>query len=312
MRLFISYRRDDAAGYAGRLEGALEQRLGRGSVFRDLQDIPPGEDFAATIRRRLADAQAVVVLIGPRWAGGDAAGARRIDDPADFVRLEVQAALESGVRLVPVLLPGATMPPAASLPAALRGLSARNAMSIADPHWEADVDRLLAAVGGPPRRALWPWVVGAAVLAGAAVAGVCRWWPPAGSDLQAPLLGAWQGSVRYDWGDRHAERFVFERHAGGLTGTASFLGVPRPVENLRFDGRNLHFETRTEQSMGDATRTLTHAYAAELHGTADAARLVFRLQSTGGFRSHAPVAFEAQRPAPAASTPPGTPAATRP
>lgn len=302
MRLFISYRRDDAAGYAGRLEGSLEQRLGRGSVFRDLQDIPPGEDFAATIRRRLADAQAVIVLIGPRWAGGDAAGPRRLDDEADFVRLEVQAALESGARVVPVLLPGATMPPAASLPVPLQGLAARNAMHIADPHWDADVDRLLAALGGVPRRAVWPWAAGAALAGGLAVAALCTFWPSPGDGAEA-LLGRWDASVRYDWGDRHAERFQFERHAGGLTGTASFLGVPRVLENPRFDGRNLHFETRTEQSMGDATRTVTHAYAAELQGTPPHERLVFRLQSTGGFASHRPVSFEAIRAAAAASAP---------
>ena len=95
-RVFISYRRDDAAGYAGRLEEALERRFGSGSVFRDVLDIPPGADFAAAIRARLAAAQAVVVLIGPRWAGGDEPGARRIDDPEDFVRLEVALALGGG------------------------------------------------------------------------------------------------------------------------------------------------------------------------------------------------------------------------
>ncbi|HPO19722.1 MAG TPA: toll/interleukin-1 receptor domain-containing protein, partial [Rubrivivax sp.] len=79
-RVFISYRRDDAAGYAGRLEEALEQRLGRGSVFRDVIDIAPGADFEQAIRQRLAGAQAVLVLIGPRWAGSDASGSRRLGD----------------------------------------------------------------------------------------------------------------------------------------------------------------------------------------------------------------------------------------
>ena len=138
------------------------------------------------------------------------------------------------------------------------------------------------------------------MLAGAAVAGLCTFWPAPADDATV-LLGRWDANVRYDWGDRHAERFHFERHAGGLTGTASFLGVPRVIENPRFERGNLHFETRTEQSMGDATRTVTHAYAAELRGTPPDERLVFRLQSTGGFSSHAPVGFEAAR---AASAPP--------
>ena len=87
--IFISYRRDDAAGYAGRLEEALEQRLGRGSVFRDVIDIAPGADFVQAIGQRLAGAQAVLVLIGPRWDGSDASGASRLHDAQDFVRLEV-------------------------------------------------------------------------------------------------------------------------------------------------------------------------------------------------------------------------------
>jgi hypothetical protein len=300
MRLFISYRRDDAAGFAGRLEASLEQRLGAGAVFRDLEDIPPGEDFAATIRARLATAQGVLVLIGPRWAGGDVPGQRRLDDAGDFVRLEVQAALASGARVVPVLLPGAQMPTAASLPEPLRALADRNATTIGGPHWDADVDRLLAGLGLVTRRAIWPWAAGAALIAGGAVAAVCGLWPVAGDGADR-LLGHWEADVRYDWGDRHAERFHFERHAGGLTGTASFLGVPRVLENLRVDDGNLHFETRTEQSMGDATRTVTHAYAAELQGAPPAERLVFRLHSTGGFSSHRPVTFEAAR---AASAPP--------
>ena len=165
-RVFISYRRDDAAGYAGRLEEALERRLGHGSVFRDVLDIAPGEDFVQAIRARLSGAQTVLVLIGPRWAGGDAAGARRIDDAQDFVRLEVAVALDSGAQVVPVLLPGATMPAEASLPAPLQPLARRNALSLSDTalgcrhrpagrqHRRADAPRALAL--GSRRGACWP------------------------------------------------------------------------------------------------------------------------------------------------------------
>lgn len=155
-RVFISYRRDDAAGYAGRLEEALETRLGRGSVFRDVLDIAPGDDFVQAIRSRLADAQTVLVLMGPRWVGGDAPGPRRIDDEGDFVRLEVAVALESGARVVPVLLPGARMPAEAELPAPLKPLARRNALSLSDEHWGDDVARLCEAVGVPPRRRVCP------------------------------------------------------------------------------------------------------------------------------------------------------------
>ncbi|RZJ09068.1 MAG: toll/interleukin-1 receptor domain-containing protein, partial [Rubrivivax sp.] len=212
-RVFISYRRDDAAGYAGRLEEALEQRLGRGSVFRDVLDIAPGEDFVQAIRSRLADAKTVLVLMGPRWAGGEAPGSRRIDDEGDFVRLEVAVALDSSARVVPVLLPGARMPAEADLPAPLKPLARRNALSLSDEHWGADVGRLCDAVGVAPRRRVWRWVTGGAVVAAAAVASLFWLRPGVPADPSARLLDAWQGTVSYGSAGSYDERFEFKRHA---------------------------------------------------------------------------------------------------
>jgi hypothetical protein len=300
-RVFISYRRDDAAGYAGRLEEALERRLGHGSVFRDVLDIQPGEDFVQAIRTRLQGAKTVLVLIGPRWAGTDAAGQRRSDDAQDFVRLEVAVALESGAQVVPVLLHGADMPAEASLPAPLQALARRNALSLGDAHWDADVSRLADSIGLPKPRARWPLAAGGAVLAAALVGG----WvalrpaapppPPPVPDASARLLGVWVAPVRYAWGDRYSERFEFKRHAGELTGTASFLAYPRAIENLRSEGLNLHFQTRSTTSMNNETRELTRSYAAELRGQPPDEVLAFRLQSSGGFTSEKPIEFEARR-----------------
>ncbi len=330
-RVFISYRRDDAAGYAGRLEEALERalhtRLGPASVFRDVQDIALGEDFVQAIAQRLAAAQAVVVLIGPRWAGPTANTARRIDDPGDIVRLEVAAALASPARVLPVLLPGASMPAEAELPDPLKPLARRNALSLSDTHWQADVAKLVDAIGlaapaaAPPGTAAggtrWqvPAAIAAAALIGLALA-AWRPWPAAAptagaaagaasgttasaaADVAAPYLGTWQAQVRYAWGDRHEERFVFQRHAGVLTGTASFLRVPRGIENASASPAGLLFETRTQQSMGSETRTVTHRYSAELRGQPPDERLALRLHSTGGFETLAPLEIEARRAAP--------------
>jgi hypothetical protein len=300
-RVFISYRRDDAAGYAGRLEEALEQRLGHGSVFRDVLDIAPGADFVLAIRQRLAGAQTVLVLIGPRWTGGEAPGARRIDDAQDFVRLEVQEALSSSAQVIPVLLPGARMPAEAELPEPLRPLARRNAMSLGDTHWGADIERLMAAIGLTPTRRLRPWALGAALLAVALAGGgwLLRPSPPQEAprppDAGERLIGVWVAPVRYGWGDRHEERFEFKRHAGELTGTASFLGYPRAIQKLRIDGLNVHFQTHSNSSMGNETRELTHAYAAELRGQPPNETLAIRLQSSGGFSSDKPLEFEARR-----------------
>jgi hypothetical protein len=313
-RVFISYRRDDASGYAGRLEEALERRLGRGSVFRDVLDIPPGEDFVKAIRTRLADAQTVLVLIGPRWAGGDVqgqpAGQRRIDDPHDFVRLEVAVALDSGVRVVPVLLPGASMPAEDSLPAPLKALARRNAMSLGDTHWDADIGRLADSIGVPAARTVWPWALGSAALAAAVVAAWC--WlrpapvaaPVAKPDASQRIVGVWQAEVRYDWGDRYQERFEFKRHAGELTGTASFLGYPRAIEKLQVDGLNIHFDTHSIETMGDSSKEVTRAYAAEFAGAASAPVLRFRMQSSGGHSGSKPIEFEARPVVPAAGEAP--------
>jgi TIR domain len=309
-RVFISYRRDDAAGYAGRLEEALERRLGHGSVFRDVLDIAPGEDFIQAIRARLSGANAVLVLIGPRWAGADAAGSRRIDDERDFVRMEVAAALDSGAQVVPVLLPGADMPAEASLPAPLQALARRNAMSLGDAHWDADIARLADSIGLRQARSRWPLAAGAAVLAAALVGGwvalhpgVAPLPPPPPPAAGERLLGVWVAPVRYAWGDSYPERFEFKRHAGELTGTASFLAYPRAIEKLRLDGGNLHFETRSTSSMNNETRELTRSYAAELRGQPPDEVLAFRMLSSGGFTSDKPIEFEARRQRSANPTP---------
>jgi hypothetical protein len=296
-RVFISYRRDDAAGYAGRLEEALERCLGAGSVFRDVLDIAPGADFVEAIRQRLAGAQTVLVLIGPRWTGGDAAGTRRIDDAQDFVRLEVQEALASGARIIPVLLPGARMPAEAELPAPLQPLARRNAMSLGDTHWAADIDRLVAHIGVAPPRRVWPWALAAALLAAALVGGWCLLRPKPGAppDVGDRLVGVWTAPVRYSWGASHDERFEFKRHAGELTGTADFLGYPRAIEKLQISGPNVHFQTHSNSTMGNETRELTHAYAIELRGQPPDEVLAIRLQSSGGFSSEKPLEFEARR-----------------
>lgn len=300
-RIFISYRRDDAAGYAGRLEDALEKRLGRSSVFRDVLDIPPGDDFAAAIRARLVSAKAVLVLIGPRWAGGETPGQRRIDDEGDLVRLEVAAALDSGARVVPVLLPGAKMPAETDLPMPLKPLARRHALSLSDAHWDADIGRLTDAMGLSRQRSVWPWALGGAAIAASAVAALCWLKPGVPADPSARLVGSWQAEVSYGWGAKHDERFEFKRHAGQLTGTATFLRYPRAIEGLAFDGSNLRFETHSQQSMGSETREITHRYSAELRGQPPDERLAMRLQTSGAFDTHKPLEFEARRVAASAS-----------
>ncbi len=145
---FISYRRDDAAGYAGRLHEALERRLGEGQIFRDIDTLEPGFDFVDAIGSRLRECRVFLAIIGREWLDArDAAGQRRLDQSHDYVRLEIAGALaRPEVRVIPVLIEGATMPAPEALPENIRALARRHAMNLRDDAWDHDVDRLAGVI----------------------------------------------------------------------------------------------------------------------------------------------------------------------
>ena len=145
--IFISYRRDDCAGHAGRLYDRLRDHFGPENIFRDIDTIEPGQDFVDAIETAVGACPAVVVLIGKQWANiKDTEGRRRLDNPEDFVRLEVAAALKRKVRVVPVLLQGAAMPGSSDLPEPLAKLARLNAIEVSDTRWDFDVGRLIDAL----------------------------------------------------------------------------------------------------------------------------------------------------------------------
>jgi curved DNA-binding protein CbpA len=151
--IFICYRREDSVGHTGRLFDRLVDQYGRDRVFMDLDAIEPGEDFVESIRRRVGACEVQLVVIGPAWArSADATGRRRLDDPDDFVRLEVQIALSRNVRVIPVLVGGATMPSAADLPEVLRPLVRRQAFELSDRGFHEAVGRLIASLDRPVER----------------------------------------------------------------------------------------------------------------------------------------------------------------
>jgi len=141
--IFLSYRRDDSTSATGRLADALEAHFGDDRVFRD-REIAAGENFVEAIRRSVESATVVLVVVGRRWLGAsDDAGRRRLDDPADFVRLEIELALAARAAVVPVLVEAATMPAAADLPRSLADFSRCQAVELSDSRWRYDVDRLI-------------------------------------------------------------------------------------------------------------------------------------------------------------------------
>jgi hypothetical protein len=172
--IFLSYRRLDTGGYAGRLTDALQKRFGEASVFQDIEAITPGADFEQTIDKAIARCDVLLVLIGNTWTTEKSeAGGTRLSDPHDFLRLEVASAIRARKHVLPVLVEGAHMPAAHALPEELEGLTRLQALELSDSRWVHDVDRLVTAIR---------------TLTGGAAASRRRAWLAMGVALLAPLV----------------------------------------------------------------------------------------------------------------------------
>lgn len=133
---------------AGRLRESLARRIGSDAIFRDKDSIGAGEDWASAIKASLSGNVIVLALIGAGWESArDEAGKRRLDDPADWNRVELEQALRGSGRIIPLLVDGARMPMEAALPESLRPLARSNALKLRDDDWETDIERLTRAIG---------------------------------------------------------------------------------------------------------------------------------------------------------------------
>jgi TIR domain/NACHT domain len=144
--VFISYRRQEASYLAAWLHDSLVDRLGAGRVFLDIDSIKPGVDFIEAITQAIDRCAVLLVIIGPQWLAADRDGRRRLDEPDDPVRMEIEASLNRDIQILPVLLESTPMPRAADLPEGLVDLTHRNALRVRSENARADIERLLAAV----------------------------------------------------------------------------------------------------------------------------------------------------------------------
>ncbi|MGH3549705.1 MAG: TIR domain-containing protein [Pseudonocardiaceae bacterium] len=150
--VFLSYRRDDTRHIAGRLADRLIDRLGATQVFMDVDTIEPGADFAAAVGQEVASCDVLIVLIGRAWLTiTDQQGRRRLDDPNDLLALEIRAALEREINVIPVLVDGAVMPNRYDLPESLQGLALRHAVRLDHETFRSDAAVLLDAVERTPK-----------------------------------------------------------------------------------------------------------------------------------------------------------------
>ena len=238
-RIFISYRRDDAAGEAGRLADHLSRRFGAGAVFLDIETIDPGTDFVSVLQTTLQQTAAVLVVIGTRWISlRGASGTRRLDDEKDFVRLEVEKALGRGIPVVPVLVQGAPLPRAEDLPPSIAALATRQTAVIDHAEFHADTDRLcdrLEAMLGGGRAGEDGWR---------------RWWPVLGGigALVLALAGfaAWQTPTSED---------AVASNASPVADTSTDAGAPAEVRSLLVQAE----AQRRRAQFADALMTLAEA-----------------------------------------------------
>src|SRR6188508_1992960 len=178
--IFINYRREDSISTAGRLYDRLSQTFGRKNIFMDVDHIPAGVDFVAHLNTQVAACNIILVVIGPHWLEAkDENGGRRLDNPDDFVVIEIATALARNIRVIPVLVDGARMPKAGELPGSLKALARRQAVEVRQLHFgrdaEALIERVNEALGG---EFVWqrPWRLKAGVGAVAAVLLLLAGW----------------------------------------------------------------------------------------------------------------------------------------
>ena len=303
-RIFISYRREDSAPHAGRLNDRLCLTFGADCVFMDIDDIPLGQDFAAALRENVRSADVVLVLIGPKWLSiASEDGRRRLDNERDFVRFEVAEALRQSKRVIPILVNGTPMPKAAELPDDLQPLLVCQALNLTDARFNRDTADLIQALGGaesgPSHSRRWLVIGGIA----AALAAIAGWQlivrnaqeppvPPEPKQADADISGTWEGEVFYEWDRRKVtERFRFSSIGGAVTGSASFLGVPRGILSAELKGNTIAFETRTRGSINEKEVEYVHRYRGEVSG--DQMRMM--MQTVGGYDTGVPREFVARR-----------------
>src|SRR5262245_36863677 len=163
-KVFICYRRDDSAGHAGRVHDRLEREFGRELLFMDVDAIPLGANFIKVLREEVAKCDALLAIIGPGWLDArDEKGNRRLENPYDFVRVEIGTALKRNIPVIPLLVEGTLVPKADQLPADLKELALRNGIDIRHASFPNDMERLIRGLRGakPPQQPATPSLVDA-------------------------------------------------------------------------------------------------------------------------------------------------------
>jgi TPR repeat protein len=146
-KIFISYRRDDSAGTAGRLYDRLVEKFGEANLFIDVDNMPAGADFVGYLANQVAICDIFLCAVGPNWLGAkDDEGRRRLDQADDFVKIEIAEALKRNIPVIPVLIDGARVPRARELPDEIAALTRRHAVEVRNSYFRRDTDGLIREI----------------------------------------------------------------------------------------------------------------------------------------------------------------------
>ena len=309
--VFISYRREDSGGYAGRLFDVLSARFGRENTFMDLAGIRGGDDFVRVIEEKIGSCDVLLAVIGERWLTivGESGG-RRLEAPGDYVRLEIAKALERGVPVIPVLVGKATMPFVNDLPDDLRALAVLQAMDLRDAHFPDDAQRLVETISriAPDvehrrwklgrRRLIALTGVGLALAAVAGGVSLLRHGTPLMETFafltgqRVKIAGKWKAGVTYGaWIGVYPETFNFEVSGMDLSGSAGFLGTDRGIFDGKVEGDHISFMTKSVTEMDDKKYQDKHYYKGIVEGDT----IQFTMNTDSEWFSERPVHFMASR-----------------
>lgn len=146
--IFLSYRRSDSISDSGRIYDYLERHFGRERVFKDVDSIPVGVNFRDFLDREVSQCRVFIAVIGPSWLmATDQSGNLRLNNPGDFVRLEIESALKKRIPIIPLLVNGAGMPDVSKLPSSLKALVDWQSLSVRqDPDFRKDMSKLISGI----------------------------------------------------------------------------------------------------------------------------------------------------------------------
>jgi hypothetical protein len=304
--VFISYRRDDSAAYAGRLFDILSAEFGPQNTFMDVDDIKGGDKFSNIIDRSLDASDALLAVIGPRWVNvAEPSGGRRLNNPSDFVRVEIGKALQRGIRVIPVLVGGASLPHPGDLPDNLQALCDRQAVELRDTRFHEDAKDLVDVLRGTlnTKEGKLKRLIPLFAIATVVIVGAFSWWAlnrqKVSADPPPPVsvAGTWEATVKYDWGDSYKELFDFQVSGQQVSGTAGFLGSRkgqgRPIWDGKIAGDQISFMTKTLTSLSGDEKTYEdkHYYKGMVKGDS----IDFTMVTDSNIEQHPEIHFTANR-----------------